>query len=483
MPYERRDGALINPPDFFLYFPEYATRPATVQLVMPPVWHAATALTPAASEGAPRFVAPNATTLLDSPILVGLFREWSFIVGPATYHVVYWPAAGAAAFDTAALVDRLRRLARAASTAFGPPPAHDYWFLLEDSAGDALEHAASLTIGAPSVALARDVGTYTIEIAHEFIHTWNLVAIRLRGYNDLSYRTGSHTPSLWIGEGVTMFYADALPRRAGIAEGVPSRLSHVAELLERYYGSPALLRVTPEAASLTFPDSPISNPDATGGYYLQGELLADVLDALVRDSTKGARGLDAIMRAMYARRRATSGYTPQEFEAVAGSVCRCRLDAFFAREVRGTGPIDLTPLLLRLGLHLVVDSVTAVDDSGRPRPDRRLVVAFGSSPPLVVVIHDPSTAWARAGLRTGDTLVAINGIAIASFAQLQSVLAAIRLDGDSAAIATVDLTRDGRPVHLQARVTGYRTPRVRFVDARAVTAEQRWARRAWLAGH
>ncbi len=338
LPYARDDGAFINPPDFFLYVPELSASPITLALRTPQSWHIATALYQQGMQTVR--TASNAHTFLDSPILVGHFKRWDFIDQGTTYHVAYWPLPEAPAFDTTRFVDRLRRLAHTAALAFGPPPAsRDYWFLIQDGAWDALEHGASVTIGVPSEQLARDPGASTTEIAHEFVHTWNLVALHPAGYNALSYRPPSRTPSLWIGEGITLYYADVLPRRAGIADTAPSRLEHLQTLAQNYDASPVLHTVSPAQASLAFEDSPVDNPDATGGYYLQGELLGDVLDALILDSTHEHRGLDDVMRAMRARTAAPDGrgfrgYTPAEFEQVADSVCHCRLEC----TLRARGP-------------------------------------------------------------------------------------------------------------------------------------------------
>ena len=263
LPYARDDGAFINPPDFFLYVPELSASPVMLTLRTPRSWRVATALY---QQGTPTVrTAANAQTFLDSPILVGHYKLWDFVDEGTTYHVAYWPLPAAPAFDTSRFVDRLRRLAHAAALAFGPPPAsRDYWFLIQDGADDALEHGASVTIGVPSEALARDPGASTTEITHEFVHTWNLVALHPGGYNDLSYRPPSRTPSLWIGEGITLYYAALLPRRAGIADSAPSRLDHLQALVQNYDASPVLHTVSPAQASLAFEDSPVENSDATG---------------------------------------------------------------------------------------------------------------------------------------------------------------------------------------------------------------------------
>ena len=471
-PQARADGAMINPPDFFLYSLELAQEPVTLHLEIPRTWSVATAL--------PAHV-PNAATLLDSPLLLGNLHEWTFTEKATRYHVAYWPLPNGGALDTLAFVDRLHRLVHAAVGVFGTAPARDYWFLVEDGGGDALEHAASVVVGvhAPSVSM--------YEIAHEFFHGWNLVAIRPAGYNEVSYRPPRRTPSLWIGEGITLYYADALLRRAGLVDtsARASRLTRLTSYLERYYGSPVYRVVSPERASLAFGDAPADNPDATGGYYLQGELLANVLDAMVRDSTHEARGLDDIMRAMYARSltSAKRGYAPAEFEQVADSVCGCRLDSFFAREVRGAGPIDVSPVLARLGLRDVIDSIPAVDSAGNAMPDLRVLIDFTVPATPRLVIRDSTTPWAKAGLRTGDRLRTIGGDTVRVFQDFRRAVSRIRVDDPEGTSAIpVEIERQGQRVRMSVSVSGYRRARVRLTDAATVTPAERARRDAWLKG-
>jgi predicted metalloprotease with PDZ domain len=480
----RDDGALLNPPDVLLYLPDFADAPATVELDAPRSWRVATSLD--ATDSPRRRRAPNAATLLDAPILLGALREWTFRDGGTTFAVDYWPLPDAAPFDTTAFVDAVRRLSHAALGVFGSLPSPAYHFLVQDGADDALEHAASVTIGVPSAELARDPRARLGEIAHEFFHTWNLVAIHPDTYGELTYRRTPPTAGLWLGEGVTLHYADVLPRRAGLVDTAPSpsnttaagsRAAHLASLVSRYVAAPWAGRVSPEAASLAFGESLLTNPNATGGYYLQGELLGEALDALVRDSTRDRRTLDDVMRALYARSRAGRGVSAREIESTASAVCGCRLDRFFATQVRGPGPIDLAPAAARLGWRLVIDTIAAVDDRGAPVPDTRLSAAPVDGG-FRLVVTNPASAWARAGLRTGDEVVSFAGVRPATFGELLGVLRRLRV-GDTAA---VDVRRGGASVHFDVAVRGFDRPRARLVDAPSPTAEQLARRARWLAG-
>ena len=209
MPHARADGALINGPDFFLYVPELA--------------HA--------------------------PVMLGALHRWTFAEGSTQYTVAYWSQQQSVPFDTVAFVDGLERVARHAHAIFGRTPSTRYTMLIQDGATDALEHAASITAGVESDRLARSPHAWLSEIAHEYFHAWNLVAIRPTGFNDLSYRAPARTPLLWLSKGITRYYADALRRRAGLADSAQTRLERLRRLVERYLDSPGMRRVTRACAT------------------------------------------------------------------------------------------------------------------------------------------------------------------------------------------------------------------------------------------
>jgi predicted metalloprotease with PDZ domain len=240
--------------------------------------------------------------------------------------------------------------------------------------------------------------------------------------------------------------------------------------------------VAPERASLAFGDSPIDHPEATGGYYLQGELLANAIDALVRDSTHDRRGLDDIMRALFraSQRAGYHGYTSAGLESTVDSVCGCRAAAFFEMQVRGNGPIDLRPALNRLGLVAQVDSIAATDAQGQPVPDRRVGIDFDAPPGVVrVLVTNPATPWASGGLRTGDVITAFDGAAVTTIRDLQNGLSRVRI-GDR---VTLTVRRAGIVLTISVPATGYVRTRVRITDTPVVTAQQRARREAWLRGY
>lgn len=479
----RADGASINPIDTFLYLPDFPHAQIDITLSVPRSW---ADLVDLPSDHALRsdehrtwqVFHTDAVTLFDSPLLFGsALRMWVFDIDETPHTIAYWPLPDATPFDTAQFVDAITKVARQAASVFGRPPYSHYVFLLEDGAWGALEHMNSVTIGMPSSDLARDPRMYLVELAHEFFHTWNLVRLYPEGRGTLSDRDPEHTTGLWLSEGVTMYYADALVHRAGFPERGMSRSDLLAEELESYYGTPGNMLISPELASARAVDTTGINGDYEVNYYVQGRLIGTALDLIIRDSTGGRRGLDDLMRALYSRYAMKTGFTPGDVERSASETCGCDLHRFFNDHVRNARPLDFNRYLASIGFRMAVDTVPAEDSAGIRLPDTR-VWAY---PPknggrMRIMIDNPSTVWGKAGLHTGDEIVAFNGAAIDSFPDFRRALRTIKL-GDFVPVSIVR----GQTTYLRnVRVTGYDRTRVRLVDVLDVTPDQRERRRLWL---
>jgi predicted metalloprotease with PDZ domain len=479
----RRDGASINSTDTFIYLPDYPRAPVNVTLNIPKNWDIASGLQGAltngfATAGNQYRLGGESTQLLDSPILLGALRNWTFAIDGVQHRVAYWPLPNAASFDTAAFVNAIERFARQAFALFGKAPYARYTFLFADGAWGGLEHGASVTIGARSRDLAKDPLSEMDEIGHEYFHTWNLVALNPRGVLLATANPPTHTSELWWSEGVTLYYAETLRRRAGIAERGVTRLHDLEEELDRFYGDSANLYVSPERGSWTSIDPPdLNSGDYLSNYYTQGRLIAHALDILIRDSTTGRRGIDDVMRLMYDRYAKKSAFTGTDIEQAASTVCQCDMHSFFEDHVRGAKAIDFNPLLAPLGLRVVLASAPVADTAGTRYPDLRIsAYAPPSGGRMRVRIMDPRTVWRGAGIHTGMEWVSLNRVAIDSFPDFRRAIRSIRL-GD---VVPVEIVRQGATQRFTVRVTGYERTRARVIEIPSATPAQLKRRSLWL---
>ncbi|MFL5594833.1 MAG: hypothetical protein ACJ785_09500 [Gemmatimonadaceae bacterium] len=486
----RSNGASLNSTDTFLYLPDFPRSVVGLGFRVPDNWKIRSGLSCVVQRmasgtqvcgGETAATVIDATTLLDSPILLGDLRTWSFSVNGVPHHVVYWPLPlpNATPFDTTRFVDSIERFARQAFALFGKAPYSSYTFLIEDGAFGGLEHVNSVSIGARSSSLANDPLAEAGEIGHEFFHTWNLVALNPRGLLLASADPPPHTRELWWSEGVTMYYVETLLRRAGIPEGGKSRLLELQEEIDTFYGNSGNAHVSPERGSWASIDPPdLSTGDYLSNYYTQGRLIAYALDLVIADSTAGRKGIDDVMRLLYDRFATKRAFNGVDIERAVHDVCRCNVHQFFEDHVRGAEPIDFNKVLAPLGLRVALATAPVADTAGTPYPDLRI----SAYPPpdggrMRVRIMDPRTVWTGAGLHTGMEWVSLNRIPIDSFPDFRRAIRSIKL-GD---VVPAEVVRAGVPMHIDVRVAGYERIRARVVEIPNATTAQLERRRRWLA--
>jgi predicted metalloprotease with PDZ domain len=479
-PFLTPTGGLIGGPHAFMYVLGAKDSAVMVTLRLPASWDIATGLRdalPRDGQGTRRgserewwYAATDAAALVDSPILVGRLRAWRFIESGVTHRVVYWPLPNATSFDTVAFVSGIQRLVHQTFALFGRAPYREYTFQFEDGAfGGGLEHRNSVTLGAQSADLARDPNAVIPETAHEFFHTWNLMAIRPVEYHDIDYRTQPPVSSLWFSEGLTMFYADLLLRRAGIPLRDSTRTAHLERLIGSYLANPAYARFSAESISqVAYNVQPGELGDYSASTHLQGELIGTMLDIMIRNNTNGQRSMDDVMRLLFSRQDVR--IDGRVIENAVESVCNCDVTPFFDAHVRHGAAIDFDRYLGLMGLTTRVTRGPAMYN-GEPERDLRI---YGYEPPspdngLRLVISNPSSVWGRAGLHSRDRLVGINGAPLRTWSELRAKVQALRL-GDT---VRVQVQRPSAPFEATVIVGGFERPTVRIERLPNATVAQR----------
>lgn len=455
-PFLAPTGGLVGGPHTFMYILGHESAASRVTFELPAGWEIATGLIPTRE---PRtFTAPAVAALIDSPALVGRFSVWRFTAGRRPHRIVYWRRPDAAPFDTVAFAGSLERVAQEALSLFGGAPYRDYTFLIQDGAYGALEHANSVTLGISSASLAQDPAADLDEAAHEYIHTWNLVYLRPAGYGAVGYRPASPSTGLWLSEGLTMYYADVLLRRGRLPTPDSTRLVHVGRVIARYLGSSGNYRLSAEQVSRAeYSSDPAVLGDYLASTHLQGELIGTMLDLVIRNATADRRSFDDVMRLLVQRFGGSRGFTTLDVERTVEEVCACAVAAFFDAHVRHGGPIDFDRYLALAGLRTRVSWSPALDRAGEPAADLRIWAADApDAGGPVLRVFDPESAWGRAGLHTGDRLVALNGQRAPGRPEFRTVLGRARM-GDT---IVMDVRRGATPVRAVVIMDGYRQPTV-----------------------
>lgn len=448
--YLGREAGLIDGPATYLYLAGRQHLPAQVRFALPAGWRIGTGLE--ASVDSTVYLAPSYDVLIDSPVLVGRIQRWVFTADGTPHQIVIANDGRPVPFDTLAFVDMVRRITETAIAIFGQAPYRDYTYIFVVGNGGGLEHLNSTTIGVTADSLAVDVRRAASVTAHEFFHTWNVKRIRPAILGPFDYTRPQRTLDLWFAEGNTSYFGGIIQLRAGLITRDGYR-GIVRNLISAHHANPARLVVSPERASWTTWDGPEANDGYSISYYDQGQLLGLLLNIAIRDSTENRRSWEDVFRYLFARFAGERGFTPLDLIHSVNAVSGRDFQDFFRKYVSGAAEIPWNDYLERVGWHVEFrDSVEPVDLRLEFVPPG---MAFGAPGPTdqwrLQVTR--GTAWALAGLRTGDVLVRVNGRNVLASPVAFDAFRMLR-EGDT---ITLDVLRGARPLTIPVRGQPYRT--------------------------
>ncbi|HEY2928862.1 M61 family metallopeptidase [Piscinibacter sp.] len=394
---------------------------------LPRAWQVATAMPPVKIDAAGRgtYEAASYDALVDHPVELGSFWRGRFEAQGVPHELV---VSGALPdVDTDRLLADARRICET-EIAFwhgsAKPPFERYVFMLNavDDGYGGLEHRASTALIAARRDLPQRGKTETSDayvtllglISHEYFHTWNVKRLRPRDFDRYDYTQENYTELLWFFEGFTSYYDDLLLLRAGLIDDA-RYLKLVAKTISGVLSAPG--RKVQSVAQASFDAwvkyyrSDENTPNATISYYTKGSLVALALDLSLREA-KGS--LDEVMRRLWARSEGGpigENDIAQALRDVAGRSLADELRAW----VHGTDDLPLQPLLERFGVQWQPQPATLAQRLG-------LRVSESALTGVKVSHVLRGGAAERAGVSTGDELLAVDGWRIRRIDDAQRLL-------------------------------------------------------------
>ena len=480
--------ANYNGGSIYMYVVDHKPDPVKLVIDPPAGWKIINGRTE--RQGQTEWNLSNWDILIDTPTEIA--PDWTvdnFEVDGKRYHVMVH-SFGSEGGKRPALVKDIEKVVRAQHAMWGPPEFDEYTFLIhfaaDDESGDGMEHLTSTQIIQPGA--LGDQGMYDAvlgTVSHEFFHVWNVKRLRPFELGPWDFTRPVNTRGLFVAEGFTNYYGHLMLRRAGLWDD--------GKFLERQSQTVAGIENAPGTHLMSAEESSLSAPFIDGApheqktnlqntsisYYPKGELIAMVLDLLVRGRTGGKRSLDDVMRAMYEEFYLKSqnnsyylrgrGYQPEDLQRVASQVAGIDLGDFFDRYVRSTEPLPYDEALGYAGLRLKKNPMKDPFNAG-------LMVDYEERTAFILTVRNDSPAE-NAGLQSGDEIIEVGGkglvkdnwpATISRFKPGQSV--------------PVTVKRDRRTLKVNLVLGDVERFEYKIEELPGATAEQKKLRTAWLEG-
>lgn len=349
------DMAVLNGAATFPTLVEPGKRPHDVRLELPAGWkQSITALDAAPGGKANHYSAADFDTLVDSPIVAGNPETHEFDVEGSKHVVVN--AGDFTGWDGKRAAADLEKLVREHRRMWGALPFKRYVFLcVFRRGGGGLEHRDStlLTCSATAMRTPASYLSWLDFVSHEYFHAFNVKRLRPVELGPFDYEKEPRTSGLWVAEGITVYYDALLVTRSGLGTS-KDYLARLSGNIDRLQKSPGRLKQTLEESSLdvwTSSFSGLGGDNKTVSYYVKGPVVAFLLDAKVRQETKGVKSLDDVMKLAYERYSGEKGFTAEQFRKTAGEVAGVDLQAWFKKALASTEELDYAEALDWFGLR------------------------------------------------------------------------------------------------------------------------------------
>jgi predicted metalloprotease with PDZ domain len=400
-----------------MYIAGYKSEPVELRIDPPPGWRVINGRSDRPEQLEWRF--PNYEILIDNPTEIG--PDWTldeFQVGGKTYRVVIH-SRGDEGGRRPSFVRDVEKIVRAETAMWGVPDLDHFTFMFhfaaDDRSGDGMEHLTSTQIIESGI--LGDGRTYNSALdtaAHEFFHVWNVKRLRPIELGPWDWTRPVHTRNLWIAEGITNYYGNIMLGRAALQEDYETlaRLQGTISFIENLPGN-KLMSAEDSSLAASFIDGTLHRqrtnlPNTSISYYSKGELIALVLDLLIRGKTGGERSLDDVMRNMYEEFYVKSpnatyylkgrGFTDQDFVRAVSAVAGSDMSDFFNRYVRGVETLPYDEALAYAGLTLA--RIPAPPTAG-------IVIDSTDFGNLRLGVLRSDSAAERGGLQQGDILLSL----------------------------------------------------------------------------
>lgn len=401
--------AMLNGAPTFLTLPDGGKRPHEVKVELPSAWKGVqTPLMPVAG-AANTFRADDFDTLVDSPIIIGNPVVREFTVDGKKHALVL--EGDPSLFDADRAAADVKKIVETARAVMGPLPYPHYYFLnMVVETGGGLEHKNSfLTMSSRyTTRTHRAYMSWLGLVAHEFFHAWNVKRLRPVELGPFDYENENYVKTLWVAEGFTDYYADVLPRRAGLSTR-EEFLDGLSNQIEAVQTTPGRLVTPVDMSSYDTwikqyrPDENTANTSVN--YYPKGAVIAFLLDAKIRKSSNDARTLDTGMQWAVQRYAGDKGFTPDQFYQVMSEAAGTDLKGWFAKAAESTDELDYSEALDFYGLRFrPVDSRAArafIGGGTRNDAGRLVVTSVRRGTPAI-----------DAGLNVDDEILALDDVRV-----------------------------------------------------------------------
>ena len=407
---EAGKNIVLNTHCFIGYFKNHVTNPYKVNISHPEaLWGATSMIDSDPSTTNDLFLMPHYSELVENPILYSKPDYTTFTVDDMEILIAVYSPTGKITAES--LTPSMKTMITAQKQFLGhmnTTKKYSILLYLSSSKNDAygfgaLEHPTATTVVFPEsmsqetlIEMMKDV------VSHEFFHIVTPLTIHSQEIQNFDYNDPKMSKHLWMYEGVTEYFSNLFQIKQGLISE--------AEFYERMQKKiDQANRMNDKMPFTIMSANVLKNPykDQYLNVYEKGALIGMCLDIIIRENSKGERGILDLMQKLSNEYGVSKAFNDDELFQKITELTYPEVGEFLNKYVSGPSPIPYYTYLAKMGL---TKGMVKVPAKVFEKNGKQYISVTSEKKEIVInskmMLNDFFT---NLGLLSGDIILAING--------------------------------------------------------------------------
>ncbi len=482
------DNYVLNLHGFIGYFDTLKNNQYIVEVTAPTEMKKTSALQKSASKKSADgskttdvYFATRYFDITDNPMMYGALDVEEFEVGGIKIVLsVYSPNK---LYTAASIKETVFKMMKAQKTYLGDinsTPRYDIYLYLAPQSQSAptgfgaLEHHTSTVVVLPEAMPADALATAMIDVvSHEFFHIVTPLSVHSEDVHYFDYNMPTFSKHLWMYEGVTEYFASVFQ--------VDQDLVTEDEFFTKMMGKIKSAQQFDDTMSFTTMSENILNEPYAKNYtnvYEKGALIGMCIDILLREESKGNRGILSLMKELSLKYGKNKPFEDDKIIEEITEMTYPAIGQFLKTHVEGNTPINYNDFFAKVGLGIKKEKIKTnyIQNAGA-------LIFAGDQSKNVLYFTDlvaDNSFWKENGVQPNDIVKEVNGTKL-TLANANTVLqqAFSWQVGDD---VEVKLDRGGKEVLINTKLTQSYTNGNKLTVLEKATKEQLNLKNSWLKG-
>ena len=338
----------------------------------------------------------------------------------------------------------------------------------------ALEHNTSTVVvmpeGIPEEALAESMIDV---VSHEFFHIVTPLSVHSEDVHYFDYNNPTFSKHLWMYEGVTEYFANLFQ----VDQDLVSEDDFYTKILEKIVAASSL----DDTMSFTVMSENILEKPYSDNYlnvYQKGALIGMCVDILLREESKGTRGILSLMKALSLKYGGNKPFDDDKLLEEITNMTYPSIGEFFKAHVVGTTPINYNIFFEKVGLEISEGNIETnyIQNAGE------LIVGANQQYGTIFFndLVTQNSFWNEQGAQPRDIFKVINGTEV-NLQNIDEVFGKV-FEWQPGDEIEVKLNRQGEEVIIKTTLTQSYIKGEKLQPKGNATGKQIKLRKAWLKG-